>query len=289
MWTCLIRSAVLVLLATSAGCREPAQESQASQQVPESLPLFGDNEPLPNLCRGAVTADLGLTISVRVFAAASVDRKRVRRHAHALESVAASWGVRFRQAGELAGIDEEPLFVAVDRDAARALAEAESKDASLSAAQREAILAPFVTAPLRRVFERLTPQSETEVQLFFVDRIADPASPISAGLRHPAGLTFSPFAPKLAQEPNLAALIGIDQNSLQAPVIFLSLRELTRIPPEKRNTVLAHEFGHAFGLAHGGGRENLMEPTRHARCSPGLNADQLRVLQSNLVPSGVSK
>ena len=81
----------------------------------------------------------------------------------------------------------------------------------------------------------------------------------------------------------METLIGVNPRQLPAPVVALSMYELARLAPQIRITILPHELGHAFGLSHGGGRENLMEPSRHARCVPGLNSEQLSVLQTHLV------
>ena len=66
-------------------------------------------------------------------------------------------------------------------------------------------------------------------------------------------------------------------------------QRMVRLGPDNYNgksltavAVAAHEVGHAFGLAHENGRENLMAPSRHGRCLPGLNRQQVEVLKANL-------
>ena len=174
------------------------------------------------------------------------------------------------------------VFVGAGPAGPEIIAEAEAREGPLSRTQKEMLVAPLVTAPLRRHLERLSPKSNTEIQVFFVDRIADVQSPVGAELLHPAGLTLSPFAAASGDAEALAALIGRPLRDLPAPVIFLSMYELGRMPMAVRVSTLAHEFGHAFGLDHGGGRENLMSPLRHGRCLPGLNSQQVSVLRETL-------
>jgi len=277
---------VLLLLATLASCKAD-KEAAPAQIEEETEPVFFTGEKREATlrpCPGSATQNLETKIRVRIYAPKSVDVKRIQRHTLALETHWSQWGVTFELAGPLNVIEEEALFVAAGPDASRALASAQNaKQGTLSQAERDGVLAPFVTAPLRRLLSSLAPTAKHEVQLFLVERIAAPESPIAAGLRYPAGLTLSPFAPPSKEAQALETLIGINPRQLAAPVVVLSMYELARLAPQIRITVLAHELGHAFGLSHGGGRENLMEPSRHARCVPGLNVEQLSVLQTHLV------
>jgi hypothetical protein len=276
----------VLLLATLASCKADKDAAPVPSEIDTELEFFtGENQAATlRPCANSATGNLETTIRVRVHAPKSIDVKRIQRHTLALERHWSQWGVTFELAGPLEVIDEKVLFVAAGPDASSALASAQNaKQGTLSQEERDGVLAPYVTAPLRRLLANLSPASTHEVQLLFVDRIADPKSPISAGLQYAAGLTLSPFAPASKQAQALETLIGINPRQLAAPVVALSMYELARLAPQIRITVLAHELGHAFGLSHGGSRENLMEPTRHARCVPGLNLEQLRVLQTHLV------
>lgn len=284
------RSALWIALSLLSSCRvessqEPAQQGTEPGPSVKTEPqaLFGvpHKAPASVPCTSSETADLKATIAVRVFAPADVDPKRLLRHTQALEELWGHWGVAFTQVGTIERVETGALFVAAGPKAAAAVRETEASKGPLSKLERETVMAPFVTAPLRQILGTLTPTSPKEVQLFFVDRITATDSPVSVGLRHPAGLTFSPFTAAAEAQP-LERLIGINPRELPAPIVFLSLRELSRLAPNARTTVLAHEFGHAFGLEHGGSRENLMQPRRHARCTPSLDSEQLAVLQSQL-------
>jgi hypothetical protein len=60
--------------------------------------------------------------------------------------------------------------------------------------------------------------------------------------------------------------------------VLISIRELSQLPIDSRQTVVAHEIGHALGLIHLGGRENLMSGDPHRGCVPGLETGQIETL-----------
>ncbi len=258
-------------------------DDESSAAVQSNLFAIGD-EVLPPLCEGSVPAQLGARIEVQIWAPESLARERLLSHTQALARSMRDLGITFESVGKVRAFDESALFINAGSDGARALAEAERGNTPLPQKDKRALMATLISAPLRRLLHAMSPATKREVQLVFVDRIASIDSPIAAGLRHPAGLTLSPWLPPSEDDESLTEFIGVQRAELAAPVILLSMHELSRLDPDLRASTPAHEMGHAFGLSHGGGRANLMSPQRRARCRPGLQEAQIAILRANLSP-----
>jgi hypothetical protein len=85
--------------------------------------------------------------------------------------------------------------------------------------------------------------------------VIDPASPEARG--HTLnGLTFAPAGEPLAA--SIQAQLGV--RAPFAPLIVLGKRELDALDPPVAGAIVAHELGHALGLAHTGTPESLMNP-----------------------------
>lgn len=211
-----------------------------------------------------------------------MEPRLIYRHTHALEAALASYGLRFELTGSIGFVPADPIFVAGGAPAKAALEAAEKKRGSaLPLAERRTLIASFVAAPLRALLAKIRPADTHELQLVFVDRIVSIDSPVAAGLIDPAGLTLSPFA-DANDNPEIEALLGMPLADMPAPVVLVSLHEIGRIEPELALTTVAHEVGHAFGLKHAGGRDNLMSPMRLRDCMPGFRDSQLEILDKEL-------
>ena len=143
----------LLLLAALASCKADKEAAPVPNEN-EAEPVFFTGEKREaklRPCPGSATRNLETTVRVRIYAPKSIDVKRIQRHTLALETHWSQWGVTFELAGPLEVIEEETLFVAAGPEASRALASAQGEpQATLSQAERDEVLAPFVTAPLRR-------------------------------------------------------------------------------------------------------------------------------------------
>ncbi len=289
MFPWILHSSLLVVTLLLAACAGEKKGEPRLSEIPESTPL-AEVEPLfsktadvgqtacPANARANVRDTLGKTISVQVWAPESLSHHRVLRQTRGLQTVFSAIGIDFSSAGPMHRLSLPSLFVGATPDATKALA----ATGTLTQAERDALLAPVLSAPLRAFLGALRPNNTFEVQVVFVDRIADKESILGMQLPHLAGLTLSPFAAPSDDVEALTLLLGQSLSELPAPVIFLSIHELSKMLPELRASLLAHEMGHAFGLVHGGGRENVMAPERHARCLSGFNATQLLLLRESI-------
>jgi len=280
MWTYFSRSALLLLLCscTPSDSGDAAKRAQAEGPIdffvhPESGGEKG--------CPANVTANLQSTISVQIWSSASFESAKLTRQTRGLEDVFSQLGIKFQLLGDVRVFEEKALFVASGKTGADALAKATSNGQNLGPSQRAKVLGPYVAAPLRRLLSKLDPAGQRDVQIVFVDRIVGPRSTVAAGLRNVAGLTLSPFAPA-EERSEIEALLGTSFNNLPAPIIFLSMYELSKMRPALRKSTLAHEMGHALGLGHVASHDNLMSQQRRASCMPGLGEEQVEVLRKVL-------
>lgn len=206
-------------------------------------------------CPGNFSAELAALVNVQIWAPPDMERKRIVRQTQIMQSIFEELGIRFQSRDTLLSVSMPAVF-------------------------RES--GTGKGAPLDRFINLLTPKTPFEVQIIFVPTIVSSSSAVGQGLTHLSGLTLSPYAAPSENSAELARLLGRPLENLPAPLLFLAIDELSKLPPEGRFTVLAHEMGHAFGLSHGGGRENIMEPKRHARCLSGFSQEQVEVLRSIL-------
>jgi hypothetical protein len=145
-------------------------------------------------------------------------------------------------------------------------------DVLANTAEVRRLVAAEVSEPLSRLLGERARDAGV-IDLVFVERIASPLSPVQLVVKDLVGLTLSPMLPRGSTE--LARTLRTPD---KVPTVMVSTRELERLPPEARRTVVAHEIGHALGLEHQGGSENLMSQKRHDACVPGLNPDQHKTL-----------
>ncbi len=289
MFPWILHSSLLVAILLLVGCAGENKGEPKLSEISEGTPIAAV-EPLflktadvgQTACPGNVRASdretLGKTVSVQVWAPQSLSHHRVLRQTRGLQTIFSAIGVDFASAGTMRSLSLPSLFVRATPDATIALAAA----GTLTQAERDALLAPVLSAPLRAFLGALRPNNRFEVQVVFVDRITDKESVLGMQLPHFTGLTLSPYAAPSDDVEGLALLLGQSLSELPAPVIFLSIHELSKMQPELRASLLAHEMGHAFGLVHGGGRENVMAPERHARCLSGFSATQLLLLRESI-------
>lgn len=248
----------LVLSLSVASCE---RKSASPSPSGDDLFLHPSKSDRPS-CTGAGTRQLATTVSVRLWLGRRVDVQRIARHVHALESLLVPYGIRLELAGQPGLVTADPLFAAGDLQAS--------------------------AAPLRSLLRNLEPATPRELQLVFVDRIVSIHSPVAQGLRHPSGLTLSPFVKERDELAGIEELLGIELAALAAPIVLMSTHELERVEPERRFSTIGHEFGHAFGLEHSGGRDNLMSLVRHTHCAPGFHDEQLEIIAESLRPDGGS-
>lgn len=146
--------------------------------------------------------------------------------------------------------------------------------AALPRAQADAAVLEAVVEPLRR-WLRDRPASGADVDLVVVPRIASARSPVGRVAADLAGFTV---APRLVAElghdqPDLAERLSDLLGPGLVPTAFVAADVLARLPPEEAQWVVAHEIGHALGLAHDPEPGNLMAGG-FWRCRPRLRADQ---------------
>lgn len=130
--------------------------------------------------------------------------------------------------------------------------------------------------PLREVVaEVATPRRDDEVVLVVVSDLLAPGSAAAHVLTEVRGLGFAPG-------PESAEVLGFEEFS---PVALVAWSEVGRYPEGGRAAMVAHEVGHALGLAHVPDADNLMA-VRAFRCVPYLDSSQTAQLRRVLSLEG---
>lgn len=209
-----------------------------------------DPLPGPRCGHGATAAEH--TLRVRLLIGRSLDGGDLARHTRAAQRYFASYGVRLENpAGDAVRVDIPAAFAARP--------------------QRQDMAA--VAAPLRRIITDHARSAGNQIVVALLRDIVPPGSPLAARLPRLAGLTLSPALDR-AVDPE-GELRGALKLGDHAPVVLLSTRALATLPPGERQTALAHELGHALGLAHHDDDGNLMARRRQSGCVPVLEPGQL--------------
>ena len=148
------------------------------------------------------------------------------------------------------------------------------QSAGLSPDRADDLMLDAVLAPLR-AWLASRPSSGARVDLVVVPEIVGPGSPVARVADDLAGFTVAPgLVAELAQEqPDFATKVAARLGPGLTPTVFVSSAVLGRVDSADARWVVTHELGHALGLAHDDGPDNLMG-ARLYRCRPGLRPDQ---------------
>lgn len=113
-----------------------------------------------------------------------------------------------------------------------------------------------------------------EILVVFLLRVLPQHSSLRKLLPHLTGLTLVPGV----MDEHLPSLLT--STTTWNPVIFVSVTDVERLAVSHLPSTLAHEVGHALGLAHVSEPENLMSPRPHS-CTPGLTLRQQQLLRQH--------
>lgn len=251
--------------AVSAGCdnRKSAEGERAQGPSLTAVQWFAD-EPTPAIAPPCAsidetpdqTLDAPRILPVRLFLDARVKAEELRSETRAAQSYFARYGLNFH------------ALSATSIDLRTAIA-------SGQATARSAV------APVRAFLQTHAVPPRPHVNIVMVPRIVPPDSSLARFLRDVAGLTLTASAPPRTTEASAALSEALDIPDYTT-TIFLSHRDLARLPTGRRSTTLAHELGHALGLTHGDARADLMNPERRNDCLPRLSADQLATVERRI-------
>jgi hypothetical protein len=140
----------------------------------------------------------------------------------------------------------------------------------------DAAQAAALYGPLREVVgEVATPRRDDEVVLVVMSDLLAPGSAAARVLTEVRGLGFAPG-------PEAAEVLGFEEFT---PVALVAWGEVGRYPEGGRAAMVAHEVGHALGLAHVTDPDNLMA-VRAFRCVPFLDSSQTAQLRRVLSLEG---
>jgi beta-phosphoglucomutase-like phosphatase (HAD superfamily) len=128
-----------------------------------------------------------------------------------------------------------------------------------------------LVAPVRSLLAERR-RADDDLHVVLLSRLAPPGGVVRGALPSLRGLTLTP-ATLASDDPRAALVAAVDLDAF-TPTVFVGVEE-PPTKPEPEGTVLAHEFGHALGLAHHADRTNLMASQRLPGCQPVLDDAQL--------------
>lgn len=153
-------------------------------------------------------------------------------------------------------------------------------------AQVDAVVQDLVLGPYRSLVSRLAADvgvsnergPNGRVHVVFLRHIAQPGS-LGAGLfQELRGLTVSPWLAESDGDRALAEALGLPKRF--APVAVVGTEPVSQLGPTAVDATLAHELGHALGLPHVPGKDELMQEGVHP-CVPALRPEQAEALRGH--------
>jgi hypothetical protein len=278
------RFVVLLLL---AGCSGEIEPVDCADEACFAALYFADLPPVPR-CSPA-NDRLGKTLALSLFHGGRADDHDVRTAASRLQrfyrdhdltlrtgSAARDAGLAYAMSGSASAVDEALAAAGVPGEPATPEEERRARQA----------VGSVVFADLRAFVQRRMVEDPGGISLVVVDDILAPG--LSTTLFGSEGVTLLGFAvsPALLDgapadaEAELREMTGLPRDF--PPALFVA----RRLPPLGRagaDNVVAHELGHALGLAHSGERGNVMSPgLLESDCHLTLSPPQLDELRRQL-------
>jgi hypothetical protein len=254
-----IRVLIFIILLLATGCEERSvhRTKTTAPAVTKTVhPAVPPNDL--SLCGKQAEAKLSAQIAIHLFVAKSMDENGVQADLQRATQYFSDYGIRIKVASQTE-IPRRPMLT-VQRD------EIDTENIKTSVKEKA----------LERIRQFLLDHRSTQandVHLVILPEILSSQSALAPYFSSLDGVTLSPFL----SEGWMHEALGLKEYT---PTVFLVHADQRKARKADADTLLAHEIGHAFGLAHHGEPSNLMSQTRRPDCNPVLNDEQILILRS---------